>query len=121
MTVYMLHNLLGQMIKKGLARRKIVVDKRSFISLLEEDGHILMNVESCETQTHSMMEEDGGAKFNADGSERVRTSVVLQGSDPHHHEYWWDQGYRVEQDERGNWTRLVKTEEPADAKRGGQA
>ena len=45
----------------------------------ESDGYLILDVESVEADLIYVMDDDGGIKENADGTERMRMTVVLYG------------------------------------------
>ena len=80
MTVQRLHKLLGQLIEQGHGRKPVCVDKGSFSSPLENDGVTVFDLETVNgPQWLCMADDDGGTKWNKDGSESGRRVVILKG------------------------------------------
>lgn len=81
MTVQRLHKLLGQLVEQGHGRKPVCVDKSTFYTPLESDGVTVMDLEEVSgPQWLSMAADDGGTKWNKDGSESGRHVVILKGS-----------------------------------------
>jgi hypothetical protein len=78
-TINRLHKLLGKLIAEGHGRRPVCIDKPSFTHNLESDGCVILEVESAEIHSYRRLDDDGGTAINADGSERMLTSLVLDG------------------------------------------
>jgi hypothetical protein len=91
MTVNQLHKLLTKLIAKGHGRRGVYVDKGSYRHALESDGCIILPVSHGEMHTYLLLNDDGGAHINADGTERQRTSLVLIGDS---YSSWHEKGVR---------------------------
>ena len=82
MTLHQLHQLLGQLIEQGTAKRlSVCIDKDTFQDVREVGGCVILEVCAVEVQSHVVCDGDGFTAVRADGSERQRTSVVLMG--PH--------------------------------------
>ncbi len=82
MTVARLHKLLGAIVEAGHGRKPVCIDKNSFHHPLEGDGVTIQNVEIVNgPQWISMSDDDGGAKWNKDGSESGKRVVILKGGD----------------------------------------
>lgn len=80
LTVAALHKKLGELIAAGHARKPVLVNKPSFTHPLEQDGAVLLDVEAVEgPQWIPMCNDDGGTKWNKDGTESGRTVVILKG------------------------------------------
>lgn len=80
MTVQRLHKLLGQLIEQGHGRKPVCVDKESFSSPLENDGVSVFDLETVDgPRWIEMADDDGGTKWNKDGSVSGRTVVILKG------------------------------------------
>lgn len=80
MTVQRLHKLLGQLIEQGHGRKPVCVDKASFSSPLENDGISVFDLEIVDgPRWIEMADDDGGTKWNKDGSESGRRVVILKG------------------------------------------
>lgn len=80
MTVQRMHKLLGQLIEQGHGRKPVCINKDTFQSPLEVDGACIMEVELITGSTFvGWTDDDGGTKWNQDGSESGRWVVILQG------------------------------------------
>lgn len=79
MTITALHKLLGKQIENGHGRKPVCVDKSSFKHPLEDDGAVILDVASAKLTWVPQVDEDGGMKENADGTEAHRTCFVLNG------------------------------------------
>lgn len=80
-TVARLHKELGKLIEQGHGRKPVQVNKQSFHHPLEEDGAVILDIESIEGPTWVYMaDDDGGTKFNKDGTESGKRVVILKGS-----------------------------------------
>lgn len=79
-TVKRLHKLLGEMIEAGHGRKTVFVNKASFTDNREVDGVLILPVEAVEGPVWvSDADDDGGTKWNKDGSEAGRNIVILKG------------------------------------------
>ncbi|PRD68743.1 hypothetical protein C6P61_09585 [Malikia spinosa] len=79
-TVQRLHKLLGQLAEQGHGRKPVCVDKESFSSPLENDGVSVFDLEIVDgPRWIEMADDDGGTKWNKDGSASGRTVVILKG------------------------------------------
>jgi hypothetical protein len=80
MTVARLHKLLGALVAKGHGRKPVLVNKPTFYDAREDDGCILLEVRGIEGPLWiATADDDGGTKWNADGSEAGMRCVVLFG------------------------------------------
>ena len=80
MTVNQLHKLLGALIAAGHGRKPVQVNKASFRHPLEEDGAVILDIERIDgPKWIGMTDDDGGTKWNKDGSESGRLVVVIDG------------------------------------------
>lgn len=79
MTVNKLHKLLCMFIKQGHARKEVLVSKTTFKHALESDGCTLLPIEEVYGQCINMIDDDGGTKFNKDGSESMRSVIIIAG------------------------------------------
>ena len=95
MTIGKLHKLLTDMIAKGHARKRVYVNKATFYHALEEDGAVILDVEEARITSFPMMDDDGGVKELADGTESCHTALVLAG------DYDPDEGLRTPNSELG--------------------
>ena len=82
MTANRLHKLLSKLIAEGHGRSKICIDKETFWHALESDGAVILDVVSVRPQWVPLTDDDGGAAYNKDGTERGSDCIVLSGSDP---------------------------------------
>jgi len=78
-TVAKLHKELGKLIDGGYGRRIVCVNKESFRHNLESDGCVILDVNGLGIQTIPLIDDDGGTKWNRDGSEACMTVLVLAG------------------------------------------
>lgn len=84
MTVQRLHKMLGTLIEQGHGRKPVCVDKGTFRHPLEEDGATILDVVECAgPKWIAMADDDGGPKFNQDGTESGKRVVVLSGRAKH--------------------------------------
>lgn len=82
MQVRTLHALLGQLIEQGQGYKPVCINKGSFRHVLEEDGAVILDVRGVTGPRFILTtDDDGGTKWNADGSEAGRMTVVLVGDD----------------------------------------
>lgn len=79
MTVNKLYELLHKLVIQGHGRKSVCIDKPSFAHNLENDGCVILEVESAQVRTYNRIGDDGGHALKADGSERLITSLVLDG------------------------------------------
>ena len=80
MQVRTLHALLGQLIEQGHANKPVCIDKLSFSHPLEEDGAVILDVRGVTGPRFiPTTDDDGGTKWNRDGSESGKMTVVLVG------------------------------------------
>lgn len=78
-TINKLHAELGRLIKQGHGRRIVHVDKDTFRHNLEPDGCTVLAVAGLGIVWVPTMDDDGGTKWNKDGTESGRTMLVLAG------------------------------------------
>lgn len=82
MTVSRLHKQLSDLIAAGHGRKLVCINKRTFNNRLEQDGAVIMPVKSVSGPTFiGTADDDGGPKFNRDGTEAGRYTVVLAGGE----------------------------------------
>jgi RNase adaptor protein for sRNA GlmZ degradation len=82
-TVARLHKLLGELVANGHGRKPVVINKRTFKHPLEDEGCVMIDVRSIEgPRWICTLDDDGGSKINADGSEAGKRVVVLIGDWP---------------------------------------
>lgn len=80
LTVARLHKELGKLIEQGHGRKPVNVHKESFHHPLESDGAVILDVESIQGPVWiSMADDDGGTKWNRDGTESGKRVVILKG------------------------------------------
>lgn len=79
MTIYKLHNLLSDLIRKGHGRKPVCVDKSKVTNPLEADGAVILEIHNAEIMCIPMLDDDGWQKYNKDGSESSRRCLVLTG------------------------------------------
>lgn len=79
-TVARLHKELGKLIEQGHGRKPVQINKQSFQHVLEDDGVVIMDIKAIEgPRWITEADDDGGTKWNRDGSEAGRRVVVLKG------------------------------------------
>ncbi len=82
MTVSRLHKQLTDLIAAGHGRKPVCINKRTFNNRLEQDGAVIMPVEIVYGPVFiNTADDDGGTKFNRDGTEAGRYTVVLAGGE----------------------------------------
>ncbi len=82
MTVSRLHKQLTDLIAAGHGRKPVCINKRTFNHRMEEDGAVILPVESVSgPEFIGTTDDDGGMKFNRDGTEAGRYTVVLSGGE----------------------------------------
>lgn len=79
LTVKGLHAALSILIQEGHGRKPVCVDKSTFGHVLEADGAVICPVENVVTKFVPMVSDDGGVDYRKDGTEKGRTTVVLEG------------------------------------------
>ena len=88
MTVKRLHKLLGALIDAGHERKPVLVNKSSFSHPCEQDGVCMLDLVTVDGPVWiPMSDDDGGTKFNKDGTESGKTVVMLDGG--------WHDGARL--------------------------
>lgn len=81
-TVARLHKELGKLIKQGHGRKPVRINKSTFRNNLESDGVVIMDIEIIEGPIWiPMSDDDGGTKWNRDGSESGMRVVILNGGE----------------------------------------
>lgn len=79
-TVSRLHKMLGAMIAAGHGRKPVCISKETFTHPCEEDGTTILNViEVTGPEWIPQADDDGGAKWNKDGTQSGKVCVVLVG------------------------------------------
>ena len=82
MTVSRLHKQLSELIAAGHGRKPVCINKRTFNHRMEEDGAVILPVEGVSGPVFiTTVDDDGGTKFNRDGTEAGRYTVVLAGGE----------------------------------------
>ncbi len=80
LTVRALHTILSDLIVSGHGRKPVCIDKTSFTHPLEQDGAVILHVASVEGPRFvANADDDGGQKWNKDGSESGKQIVILKG------------------------------------------
>jgi len=80
MNVSQLHKQLGALVAQGHGRKPVCINKASFNHPLEEDGAVILKVQTVTGPRFiTMTDDDGGTKFNKDGTESGSYTVVLEG------------------------------------------
>jgi hypothetical protein len=79
-TVAALHKELGALIAAGQGRKPVCILKDTFPSPMEADGANVIAVEAVTgPQFIATMDDDGGTKYNRNGSEAGKLVVLLRG------------------------------------------
>lgn len=79
-TVARLHKELGKLIEQGHGRKPVHINKQSFHHILEDEGVVIMDIESIEgPRWIPISDDDGGTKWNRDGTEAGMRVVILRG------------------------------------------
>ena len=82
MTVFRQHKQLSELIAAGHGRKPVCINKRTFNHRMEEDGAVILPVESVSgPEFIGTTDDDGGMEFNRDGTEAGRYTVVLSGGE----------------------------------------
>lgn len=82
MTVSRLHKQLSALIAAGHGRKPVCINKRTFNHRMEEDGAVILPVESASEPVFiGDVDDEGGTKYNRDGTEAGRYTVVLSGGE----------------------------------------
>lgn len=78
-TINRMHRALGKLVEAGLKRQPVCVSKTSFVHNLEGDGGTIMEVSGLGMQRITMLDDDGGTKYNSDGTESSKSVLLLVG------------------------------------------
>ena len=79
MTANKLHQMLGELIKNGLGRVPVCVNKDTFSHPLEGDGAVILPVTDCRGERVPQIDDDGGTKITKSGREVSSLVIVLFG------------------------------------------
>ena len=80
LTVAALHKRLSALIEAGYGRKPVAVNKRTFTDPCEQDGAVILAVHGVEgPRWIPTPDDDGGTKWNKDGTEAGKRLVVLFG------------------------------------------
>lgn len=80
MTVARLHKLLGDLVAAGHGRKPVLVNKPTFSHPLESDGAVMLGIAEVQgPRWICTVDDDGGTKWNKDGTEAGKTVVLLSG------------------------------------------
>ena len=79
MTIGKFQKLLTDLVENGHARKRVCVQKDTFKHILEEDGAVILDVDSAGLMSFPMCDDDGGVKTLADGTESCHTALVIKG------------------------------------------
>lgn len=80
MTVAALHKRLGALIEAGHGRKPVLVHKSTFTDPRENDGDMLLPLWAVQgPRWIPTADDDGGTKWNKDGTEAGKRSVLLVG------------------------------------------
>ena len=81
MTVARLHKLLGDLVAQGHGRKPVCIDKSTFHHPLEQDGAVVLGVDSIHGPKFiANCDDEGDAALNEDGTESGRYTVILAGN-----------------------------------------
>jgi hypothetical protein len=81
MTVAALYKRLGALIEAGHGRKPVAVNKTSFTHNCEDDGTVILDLQGVEGPIWiGTSDDDGGTKWNKDGTESGKQLVVLYGN-----------------------------------------
>jgi hypothetical protein len=78
-TVASLYKRLGKLIEQGHGRKPVAVNKPSFVHICEADGAVILELAGLGIKWISLIDDDGGPKYRADGTESGRNILVLAG------------------------------------------
>jgi len=78
-TVAKLHKELGKLVDAGHGRKIVHINKESFQHNLESDGCVIMELCGMGIENVPVIDDDGGTKWNKDGSEASMTILILAG------------------------------------------
>lgn len=78
-TVARLHKELGKLIADGHGRKPVCVNKDTFRHNCESDGVVILELAGMGVQWIPTADDDGGTKWNKDGSQAGRTVLILAG------------------------------------------
>jgi hypothetical protein len=80
MTVLRMHKMLGALIEAGHGRKPVLVDRASFSDPRDNDGVILLPPRDVQgPRWIPNADDDGGTKWNRDGSESGQQCVLIVG------------------------------------------
>lgn len=83
MTVAALHKRLSALIAAGHGRKPVLVNKPSFTHPCEMDGTVMLSISAVDGPLWiPICDDDGGTKWNADGTESGVRVIVLSGGTP---------------------------------------
>ncbi len=79
-TVARLHKLLGAMILEGHGRKPVCINKSTFTHPCEDEGTVILNISDVTgPEWIAQADDDGGTKWNKDGTESGKQCVLLLG------------------------------------------
>ena len=79
MNVNQLHRALGKLIEGGHGRKPVAINFRTFYTHDPDDANILPVTEVSPVTFVCKSDDDGGTKWNKDGSESGTFTVILGG------------------------------------------
>jgi hypothetical protein len=80
MTVARLHKLLGALIEAGHGRKPVLVDRSTFSDPRDNDGLLMLPPRYVQgPRWIPTADDDGGTKWNKDGSEAGQQCVLIVG------------------------------------------
>ena len=79
-TVAALHKTLGKLVAAGHGRKPVQVNKATFTHPCEMDGTVILDIVEVQgPKWIPICDDDGGTKWNKDGTESGKTVVILAG------------------------------------------
>lgn len=79
MNVNQLHRALGELVAAGHGRKPVAINVDTFQTRHPDDGNILPAIQATGPTLVCLSGDDGGTKFNKDGSESGSFTVILRG------------------------------------------
>lgn len=81
MTLNKLKKIIDGLIAEGHGRRLVCINKDTFTHPLEGDGCVILPIDRVIVDSVLQIDDDGGTKELADGSEAYRINVIMVGDD----------------------------------------
>ena len=79
MTIQKLHKILSEQIAMGHGRKPVRVDKLSFSDPSDAEVWMIIDLVAVDLLAVTNRDEEGNAKFRADGAQSTRICCVLSG------------------------------------------